>query len=396
MATTTSCARCGGPLADGQCPGCDRSSTSTFIHREIVVLVILCVLVAGGFLLTRAAAGASRALRRRDAAHWYDAGQRYLADNQTPAAISALRRATAIDHDNRAYRLALAAALAAAHEDTSARQVLLRVRESTPEDPEINVRLAQLAARQNDPDGAVRYYQNALYGAWSGDQLDRRRQVSIELIRYLLGHQQRGRALSELLVLSGNLPDDVPSHALAGRLFMEAGDPRRGFEQFRQALRLEPGDATSLAGAGEAAFESGDYGGAQRYLREIDQPSTHLLELREVSDLVLSRDPLRPGLSLPQRQQRVMLGFTRALEVLDECAGTPPADRAALEALRSEAKQLEPELALSNIRRRPESIDFALRLIYRVETSTSDACGQRSAVDRALILIGRRHEADLP
>ena len=132
MENTSACARCGGPLDDGHCQACDRRTESTFLHREMVVLVILCVLVVVGFLLTRAAARANRALRLRDAAAWYDAGEHQLGGGETESAIKALRRATAFNRDNRTYRLALAGALAAGLQDDAARQVLLGVRESTP------------------------------------------------------------------------------------------------------------------------------------------------------------------------------------------------------------------------------------------------------------------------
>ena len=91
-ANITSCAGCGRPLVDGQCQACDRTTESTFIHREIVVLVVLCALVAVGFVLTRAAAGANRAHRLRDAAAWYGAGEHHLVGGQTESAIKALRR----------------------------------------------------------------------------------------------------------------------------------------------------------------------------------------------------------------------------------------------------------------------------------------------------------------
>ena len=84
-------------------------------------------------------------------------GEHHLAGGQTEPAIRALRRATAINRDNRTYRLALAAALAADRQDDAARQVLLGVRELTPEDPDVNVQLARLegAPRRSDWDGAV-------------------------------------------------------------------------------------------------------------------------------------------------------------------------------------------------------------------------------------------------
>jgi len=394
MADTNSCARCGGPLADGYCQACDRRSESTFVHREILVLVVLCTLVGVGFVFTRAVAGANRALRLHDATAWYEAGERYLSGGQTQLAIRALRRATAINRDNRSYRLALAAALAADRQDDAARQVLLGVRELTPEDPEVNVQLARLEGRHDDLTGTVRYYQNAVYGSWSSDQLDARREVRIELIRYLLAHEQRGRALSELLVLSGNLPDDVKSQTEAGQLFLDAGEPRRGLDRFRQALRIDPKNTAALAGAGEAAFETGDYTSAQRYLHAVDSASPRVSELRSVTDLVLTRDPLRPGLSLRQRQDRVMAGFRRALEALDDCVTKKPAANGAFDALRAEAGALELELLPERLRRTPESLDTALSLIYRIEQQTVDTCGQGSAFDRALLLIGRRHEAD--
>jgi len=394
MENTSACARCGGPLDDGHCQACDRRTESTFLHREMVVLVILCVLVVVGFLLTRAAARANRALRLRDAAAWYDAGEHQLGGGETESAIKALRRATAFNRDNRTYRLALAGALAAGLQDDAARQVLLGVRESTPEDPEVNVQLARLEARHDGLTVAVRYYQNAVYGSWTGDQLDARRQVRIELIRYLLAHEQRGRALSELLVLSGNLPDDVKSQTEAGQLFLDAGEPRRGLDRFRQALRIDPRNAVALAGAGEAAFEAGDYTSAQRYLRAVDSPSARVSELRSVAELVLTRDPLRPGLSLRQRQDRVMAGFRRASEALDDCATKKPAANNAFDSLRAEAGALEPELTPARLRRTPESIGTSLSLIYRIEQQTLDSCGQGSAFDRALLLIGRRHDAD--
>ena len=55
---------------------------------------------------------------------------------------------------------------------------------------------------------------------------------------------------------------------------------------------------------------------------------------------------------------------------------------------------MEPELTAERLRRTPESIDTAVNLIYRIEQQTVDTCGQGSAFDRALLLIGRRHEAD--
>jgi tetratricopeptide (TPR) repeat protein len=394
MANPDPCDICGGALDNGRCQACERTKESTFVHREIVVLVVLSALVVAGVLLTRAAAAAHRRLRLADAVAWYDAGERQLARGQTETAIQSLRRAAMINRDNQSYRLALAAALATDHQDDPARQVLLGVRDSTPEDPDVNLQLARLEARRDDVTAAVRYYQNALLGSWRFDRSDARRQVRVELIRYLLGHERRGRALSELLVLEGSLPDDARLQTEVGQLFLEAGEPRRGLERFRQALRSDPTNEAALTGAGEAAFDAGDYASARRFWRAVTSPSSRVSELRAIADLVLTRDPLRPGLSERERLERAKSGLTRALEALDDCIVEQPAGASTFESLRAEASSLEPEFESGRLRRKPESIDLALNLIYRIEQQALDDCGQGQPCDRALLLIARRHELD--
>ena len=141
-------------------------------------------------------------------------------------------------------------------QDDAARQILLGLREANPEDAEINLRLARLHARGDDLAGAVRYYQNALSGVWTAAG-SARREVRIELIQYLLAHDQRGRALAELLVLTANLSDDAAAQTEAGQLYLKAGEPRRALDHFQRALERDPRHPEAVTGAGEAAFEGG-------------------------------------------------------------------------------------------------------------------------------------------
>ena len=84
--------------------------------------------------------------------------------SEIKSAIRALRRATAMNRDNRTYRLALAAALAAIDRTMRPGKGCLASAKLTPEDPEVNVQLARLEARHDDLTGALRYYQNAVFG----------------------------------------------------------------------------------------------------------------------------------------------------------------------------------------------------------------------------------------
>lgn len=389
-----SCQRCGDALVDGECVACDGDSEARFLHREVIGLLVLSVVVVVGFFLTRAAAAANRTLHARDAATWYDLARRDRDAGRTSAAVQALRRATALDSQHREYRLALGSALAANGDDAAARQVLLDLRETTPDSPDVNVQLAHLESRGGQVDAAVRYYDAALQGMWRDDQRDARRRLRVELIRFLLSRDLRSRALSELIVLTSNLPDDATDATEAAQLFLDAGDPERALSMFRRVLQHDPSNATAIEGAGVAAFDAGDYAAAQRYLRGLDHPqSSRAAELRTLAALVLGRDPLRPGLSLEERRNRLILDVRDVRVRVDACIGevTDPGGRRELERLRGAVSDavLSPE----NLRHFPDTIDATYDAIYRIEQQTR-RCASPRAIDEALAIIGRRHEAD--
>lgn len=134
------------------------------IHREFVGLLVLAVAGVVGLLLTRAAAQSNRRMHHDDAVRWYAEAERSVTASRPGDAVAALRHAVAIDRDNVVYRLALASALAASGADESARQVLVSLRQLTPEDPEINLQLARLESRRNDLTATVQYPECAARG----------------------------------------------------------------------------------------------------------------------------------------------------------------------------------------------------------------------------------------
>lgn len=97
-------------------------------------------------------------------------GEQALQRGDLEAAVAALRRATGKDPNDAGYRLALARALMAAHQDEAARQLLLGLREQQPEDSETNLQLARLEVRRGDRTAVGRYYQTAIVGLWPADQ----------------------------------------------------------------------------------------------------------------------------------------------------------------------------------------------------------------------------------
>lgn len=217
--------------------------------------------------------------------------------------------------------------------------------------------------------------------------------MRVELIEFLLAHEERARALSELLALVVTLPEDGAVQTQVGRMFLAAGDPRLALEHFVRAIRLDSGNADARAGAGEAAFELGDYSRALRYLNTAQRENRHAAELRELTQLVLSGDPLAPRLGANERRRRLTVAFQQAVQRLETCLNDPSVQASAsVEPLRDEARNFQSALALRRRREPRDLIDDGVDLVYRVEKAVEQSCGTPPVpLDRALLLIGRRH-----
>src|SRR3954468_18818154 len=170
---------------------------------QLAALIAVAVLA---FFVTRGVAAGNRENALRDADTWYQRGRDATKAGHLDEAIEDFRRAAARHRGDRRFGLALATALASRGDATAARQQLLALRESAPEDPVINLELARLAASRGDAAEAQRFYYNTLYAPWAPEQADERRAVRMELVRLLIGHGENSRAMSELLAVSADAP----------------------------------------------------------------------------------------------------------------------------------------------------------------------------------------------
>jgi tetratricopeptide (TPR) repeat protein len=359
------------------------------LRRQLVLLLALAGCAAAAFAATRALAAGNAEIRRQDARTLYARAQADLRAGRAGDATTALRAATAKDPANLAYRLALARTLAEGQRDDEARRVLLDLRDAQPEDADTNLELARLEAR-HDPAAARRFYQSALAALWPPEAAPRRRSVRVELIEFLLRQHDRSRALSELLLLSAGLPDEPAAHDQVGRMYLEAGDSQRALAHFSAALRAAPDDAGALAGAARSAFALGDYVAARRYVSRLAASDPELELIREVSQRVVNDDPLARGIAMPERLRRLRADGQRAQAALARCAAATSAvsadDAAALDAMTADP----PPRARPRLSR--DDLEEALDRVYRVELAVDRACGATTAADRALLVIGRRHQ----
>jgi predicted Zn-dependent protease len=377
-------------LLAGRCLACDTRRLSRLVHRELMLVVVLAVIAGIGFVVTRAAAAADHRLRQRQASAWFESGRDRLGEGRVEDALTHLRRAVNRDRDNRRYRLVLASALVVSGRDDEARDLLLRLRDAQPEDPETNLQLARLEGRAGHGDASRRYYESALAALWRPEQAGQRRDVRLELVDALLTRQERARALSELLVLSSNVPDGPDIQTGVGRRFLAAGDPGRAQDYFSRVLRVQPDNRDALAGAGEAAFALGDYPRARRYLDAVTQPDADLADMREVARLVLVGDPLAPRLSAAERRRRLKTAVDQAARRLEQCLVMTTEASRELELLHARVTRMNALIS----RRTPsrDVIDDGVDLVHHVESIAARHCVvPAQSFDRALLLIGRRH-----
>lgn len=379
----------------------DEASTYRVLKREIFLLIGLSVGAVGVYVFTKSMAAKEQQMDVRTAAIWYREGQSQFSSGQIDLAIDSYRKATTDALRDRTYALALANALAAGNHDEEARQTLLRLREADPEDAEINSQLARIAAKRIEVDNAVGYYRNALYGRWAGTQVDERKmQLRVELIRFLLVHQQRNIALSELLILETDLPQSAAAHVETARLFLQTGDAQHALKNYDAAIELDKDDLYALTEAGETAFRGGDYARAERYLRtaaKLKPENENTRRLLSVTEMVLSGDPLAPHLAMHEERLRLLRGLTQASQRLQAYLGRSSDSRevSRLNSLQEQALAMESELRSAHP---PDSeqTKAGVELIYTIEKATSTAEREPDSLDQALLLIGQRHSGAQP
>jgi uncharacterized protein HemY len=166
-------------------------------------------------------------------------------------------------------------------------------------------------------------------------------------------------------------------------------------QHFAQAAQLEKGNAAALSGAGETAFQLGDYKTAEDYLSRattLDKSATRGAQLLEITRQIQSSDPLAAHLSRPERVQRLRAALDQSVRRLQQCAGNAQAV-SAQDPLRLQAEAMLPKITVENLREDPELLAAGADLVFKIEETTRQTCGEPVGLDEALLLAGRKHGA---
>jgi len=369
-----------------------------YLRREPLILALLSALAVLSFL---GVSGLSRIYHAQRAAlgnRWVNRGEADLKAHRYELAVNEFRTALLYSRDNYTYQLDLAEALIGLKKTNEAYAYLVNLWEREPENGLVNLELARIAVQRGNTERALRYYHNAIYAIWPGDQELPRRNARLELIQYLLSINAKMQAQAELIALAENLGDDPATHAGVGDLFMQAQDYEHALNEYRQSLKLNRHNPAAMAGAGQAAFELGRYDLAQRYLEAAVAANPNDVqsgELIKTTELVLQMDPFRRQISVDQRHRIVIQAFNAAGERLKSCpAVDSSASAASQQGLAEKWAGMKPQITEEGLRRNPDRVEQAMNLVFDIERQASAVCAPPTGVDLALFLISKLHEGN--
>jgi CIC family chloride channel protein len=281
------------------------------------LLAVLTVLaVVGGFLNYY-----YRASRTTRAQNFYEQGNALLQKDLYAEAIEQYRDALSLSRTGQ-YRLALAMALLkAGHLDDATIYLKEQLRDD-PTNSEANLGMGRVAGREGRLEEAIGYYHHAFYGRWNGNPSQNRAQARLELIQMLTNAGWTQQAQAELLAMLAAAPRDLTVKKQMGPLLLTDGLPNQAATVLRDVTRLDPQDEQGFVGLGEAEYALADYEAARDAFSaalRLNPNDTVVQKRLDACDQIIALDPLRRGLSGPERFRRAQQVLTGVLAVLDRC-----------------------------------------------------------------------------
>ena len=360
------------------------------------------VVLVSLFLVTGALIKLANDKEKSLAQYWYRRGNEDLAKARFAVAIDDFSNSLVYSRDNNLFERRLAEAFVADGRLEEARGHLEGLWDRAPSNGIVNLELARLAAKRGDAENAVRYYNNAIYGVWDGttDQQQRRRDTQFELYRFLASQGQDAQADALLMTIAAGLPANPALHVQVGNLLYKDGLFQRALGEFRAALQVDRSQRDALAGAGESAFQLGDYPNAVRYLDQAvraKNPDAQARQFLDIARAVLELDPFDPRLGAGERGRRASRAFGLAVARLKSCAQEKGEDLTAkspqtdLQNLYSRVRKTQLQSSPLYLERHTDEIAPLMDLTADLEEGAAKGCGESSdAADRALLLLARR------
>ncbi len=213
------------------------------VLRDSLGILTLLLVTAALFGVTLFLFRSFSAHRLELARRWSARGQAALKAAKPDEAITALRTALAYAPGTREYELSLAQALGQTGRPDQAEESYRYFMSLWAADPgygPLNLQLARLARKRNQPQDAINFYRAAIYGTWRGGGVQQRAEARLELAQYLMETHDLQAARLELLIAGGDGEDNYARDLRIGGLLEQAGDAEDAEGYYRRALKLQP------------------------------------------------------------------------------------------------------------------------------------------------------------
>lgn len=372
--------------------------------RDSLTFLVLVLLTGVLFLVTLFLFRSFTSHREELAVRWSGRGKAALDAGRPDQAMVALRTALSYAPGTRSYELLLAQALADAGHADEASNYFMNLWVTQPGDGFINLELARLSAKKNDAANAIKYYRASIYGTWEGDGVVRRREVRLELARYLIAQKYFNAARIELLIAAGNSPGDPRLNITLAHLLVQTGDVADGFTYYKKALQEDPKNQAALEGAGRAAYALGNFAEAHSLLERAIESKASPEKENVSGDLATMLDNSKRILELrlsgkltPVERVRRILGdgiiarkrFDGCIVRFDASNSVPPP----LQELKARWAGSDATMSRTVLLRSLAQQDAAVQLIFDTELQTSQFCGAPAGDDALLLLLAKSPEA---
>ena len=368
--------------------------------RDAVTFLSLTLITVVLFAITLFLFRTFAARREELAQRWSARGQAAISSGHPDQAIVALRTALSYAPDERSYQLLLAQALGDAGHTEESYNYFLGLWDTQPGDGLINLNLARLAAMKKDMQAAINYYRASIYGTWEGDGTVRRRDVRLELSRYLIAHHDLSSARTELLIAGGNAPDDLSLTLTLAPLLEQAGAPHDALTYYQKVLTREPTNLTALEAAGRLHYGFGSFEDAHQLLEEAAHARANANEgslpsdaatMLETSAQILA---IAPSKKLPPQERiaRILKARDEAKKRFESCSAQVSAASgidSPLKALGSRWANKETDINRTALLHDPVAQDTLIQLIFDTEVQTNQLCGAPTGDDALLLLLAR-------
>jgi tetratricopeptide (TPR) repeat protein len=387
----------------------ESSSMRRLVLRDALTFLSLTLIAVMLFAITLFLFNSFVAHRKDLAQRWAARGQAAMSSGHPDQAIVALRTALSYAPGERSDELLLAQALGDAGHIEESYNYFLSLWETQPGDGFINLRLARLAAAKKDMQAAINYYRAAIYGTWEGDGVQRRREVRLELSRYLIAHQDLSSARTELLIAGGNAPDDVGLALTLGPLLEQAGAPHDALNYYQKVLARDPNNQTALEAAGRLQYGFGNFDDAHRLLEQAG----HQRAIANSSETGLSAEvtamlnnsaqilTLAPSKKLPpaERVARILKARDLAKKRFESCNAEVSAANGPAPPLQNlGARWMGNEATVNRAALLKDSAeqDAVMKLAFDTEVQTAQICGAPTGDDALLLLLAKSPRAMEP